>query len=187
MSFLSDHEEAETKLVALVQAADVAPGEAVMVRSPSGDIDILALFLGHDSGDIHVLVDNGTGKSRKVIDIGTSPTLPNIQKQALIGLHAFSGNYYVSSFFRKGKIAFWKAMLKRAEFIELFAGLGVTTNLSGTSAINIEKFVCFLYGDQRIASVDELRLLPPCRSNLRIHTTRANYVTQMYRAKQINW
>ena len=72
-------------------------------------------------------------------------------------------------------------MLKRAEFIELFAGLGVTTNLSGTSAINIEKFVCFLYGDQRIASVDELRLLPLCRSNLRIHTTRANYVAKMYR------
>jgi hypothetical protein len=44
----SDHEEADTKLVALVQAADVASGEAVMVRSPSGDIDILALFLAHD-------------------------------------------------------------------------------------------------------------------------------------------
>ena len=113
-----------------------------MVRSPSGDIDILALFLGHDFGDIPVLVDNGTGKSRKVIDI-TSSTLPNIEKQALIGLHAFLGNDYVSRFFRKGKIAFWKApMLKRAEFIELFAGLGVTTDLSDTSALNIEKFVC---------------------------------------------
>ena len=41
-------------------------------------------------------------------------------------------------------------MLKRAEFIELFAGLGVTTDLSGTSALNIEKFVCFLYGDQTL-------------------------------------
>ena len=40
-----DHKEADTKLVALVQAADVAPGEAVMVRLPSGDRDILALFL----------------------------------------------------------------------------------------------------------------------------------------------
>ena len=93
-----------------------------MIRSPSGDTDILALFLGYDFGDIHILVDNGTGKSRKVIDI-TSSTLPNIQKQALIGLHAVSGNDYVSSFFRKGRIAFWKAMLKRVEFIELFAGL----------------------------------------------------------------
>ena len=62
-----------------------APAEAVMVRSPSGDRDILALFLGHDFGDIRVLVDNRTGKSRKVIDI-TSSTLPNIQKQALISI-----------------------------------------------------------------------------------------------------
>ena len=49
------------------------------------------------------------------------------------------------------------SMLKRAEFIELFAGLGVTTDLSGTSALNIEKFVCFLFGNKKIASVDELR------------------------------
>ena len=61
------------------------------------------------------------------------------------------------AFLGRELIAFWKAMLKRAEFIELFDGLGVTTDLSGTSALNIEKVVCFLYGDQRIASVDELR------------------------------
>ena len=88
------------------------------------------------------------------------------------------------------------SMLKRAEFIELFAGLGVTTDLSGTSALIIEKCVFFLFGDQEIASVDELRhkikiekegkvidlsLLPRCRSNLRIHTTQANYVAKMYR------
>jgi hypothetical protein len=110
-----------------------------MVRSPSGDIDTLALFLAHDFGDIRVFVDNVTGKSRKVIDISSS-TLPSNQKQAMIGLHAFSGNDYVSSSFRKGKIAFWKAMLKRTEFIELFARLGVTTNLSDSSARQIEKF-----------------------------------------------
>ena len=62
----SDH-EADTKLVALAHAADVAPGEAVMVI-----ILVIILVI-----DIRVLVDSGIGKSRK------------------------------------GKIAFWKAMLKR--------------------------------------------------------------------------
>lgn len=43
--YFSDHEEADTKLVALVKsAAVVTAGEAVMVKSPSGDIDIIALF-----------------------------------------------------------------------------------------------------------------------------------------------
>ena len=98
----SDHEEADTKLIALVLAADVTPGDAVMVRSPSGDIDILLLFLAHDFAGVQVLIDNGSGKDRKVIDI-TSSTLPDEQKKALIGMHTFSGNDYVSSFFQKGK------------------------------------------------------------------------------------
>ena len=87
-----------------------------MVRSPSGDIDIMVLFLGHDFDEVRVLVDNWTGK---IIDISSS-TLPKVQRQALVGIHAFSGNDYVSSFFRKRKIAFWEAMLKMTEFIELF-------------------------------------------------------------------
>ena len=60
----SDHEEADTKPVVLVQAADVAPGEAVMVRSPSGDIDILALFLGHD---LVIFVFSSTVELGKVV------------------------------------------------------------------------------------------------------------------------
>ena len=69
---MPDHEEAGTKLIALVKAAHVRSGEAVMVRSPSGDIEILALFLGHDFDEVRVLVDNGTGKSGKIIDISSS-------------------------------------------------------------------------------------------------------------------
>ena len=34
----SDHEEADTKLVALVHSANIAPNQNVMVRSRSGDI-----------------------------------------------------------------------------------------------------------------------------------------------------
>ena len=35
----SDHEEVGTKLLALVEAANIANGKTVMIRSPSGDID----------------------------------------------------------------------------------------------------------------------------------------------------
>ena len=40
----SDHEEADTKLVALVESAE-ANINTVIVRSPSGDIAILVLFI----------------------------------------------------------------------------------------------------------------------------------------------
>ena len=38
-----------------------------MVRSPSGDTDILTLFVAHDFRDTKVFIDNGTGKNRKII------------------------------------------------------------------------------------------------------------------------
>ena len=43
----NDHEEADTKLIALVESSDVEHGRSVMVRSLSGDIDIIVLFLLH--------------------------------------------------------------------------------------------------------------------------------------------
>ena len=101
----SDHEEADTKLVALVCAANVPSEESIMVRSPSGDIDILTLFVAHDFRDTKVFIDNGTGKNRKIVEV-TSSQLSAEEKKAPIGVHAFSGNDYVSSFFRKGKSAF---------------------------------------------------------------------------------
>ncbi len=59
-NWASNHEEADTKLVALVKDGDSSPDDAVMIRSPSGDIDILALFLSHEFGGTKILVDNGT-------------------------------------------------------------------------------------------------------------------------------
>ena len=56
----SDHEEADTKLVALFHNADLSSGQSAMIRSSSGDIDILVLFLLHQR-DVRILIDNGTG------------------------------------------------------------------------------------------------------------------------------
>ena len=101
-SLSCNHEEDDTKLVALVCAANVRQGDSVMVRSPSADIDILTLFVSHNFGDIIIYIDNGTGKIGKIINV-TSSELSAIEKIALIGLHAFSGDDYVSAFFRKGE------------------------------------------------------------------------------------
>eukprot|EP00794_Sanderia_malayensis_P020967 gene20967-biopygen15473 len=197
-SLESNHEEADTKLIALVKAANVPVGDSVMIRSPSGDIDVLVLFLGHDFAGIQILIDDGTGLSRKIIDIASS-TLDNDKRRALIGLHAFSGNDYVSSFFRKGKVAFWQKMVKKTEYVNLFADLGTTFAASEELARGLEKIVCALYGKERLLSVNnarkkkflqkfesekkikDLSLLPPCQSNLKLHVERANYVALMYR------
>ena len=68
----SDHEEADTKLVALVCAANVPSEESIIVRSPSGNIDILTLFVEHDIRDTKDFIGNGTGKNRKIIEVTSS-------------------------------------------------------------------------------------------------------------------
>ncbi len=197
-NWASNHEEADTKLVALVKAANLPPDDAVMVRSPSGDVDILALFLSHDFDGTRIYVHNGVGKQRKILDI-TSSTLGIQKKKALLGLHAFSGNDYVSSFFRKGKQAFWKAMSSEEEFVRLFTRLGSSSQVSDHLVDGLEKFVCVLYRNKRVSSVNLLRhklfvqkferekkiidlsLLPPCKENLTLHIQRSNYVAMIFR------
>ena len=49
----------------LVMSANIPDGQTVMIRSPSGDIDILVLFLLHQFQVISVLIDHGVGKHKK--------------------------------------------------------------------------------------------------------------------------
>ena len=58
----SDHEEVGTKLVALVEAANIANSKTVMIRSPSGGIDIIVFFTLHEFDGITILIDNDVGK-----------------------------------------------------------------------------------------------------------------------------
>ena len=63
----SDQEEADTKLVPLVGAANIANGKAVMIRSLSEDIDIIVLFIHHEFDEITILIGNGAEKIRTII------------------------------------------------------------------------------------------------------------------------
>ena len=71
-----------------------------MVRSPSGDIDIMCLFLSQkSSGSLLTMTLDQIGRSL----IFTQPQLAALNRKALLGLHALSGNGYVSSSFHKSK------------------------------------------------------------------------------------
>ena len=118
----SGHEEANTKLVSLVGAADIENGKTVMIRSPSVDIDIITLLI-HEFDGITILIDNGAGKSRKIMDMSTF--LFCQQKcDVLAAVYAFSGNG-VSSFFREGKKVVTKLVLQIDEFLDAFYQLGL--------------------------------------------------------------
>ena len=106
--------------------------------------------------DLLVYVDNGASKNRKVMDL-SSCSLSKDQKNAFLGMHAFTGNDYVSSFLRKGKQVCWKLVNYSAEFLQIFGELGSQDSASESTAAGTEKFVCPLYGEKRLSSVNRVR------------------------------
>ena len=64
----------------------------------------------------------------------------------MLGLHAFTGNDYLSSFFGKGKEKCWKLMQKYEEFEVCFTKLGSEQNLSEDRYESLEEYTALLYG-----------------------------------------
>ena len=121
----------------------------------------------------------------------------------LIGFHAFTGNDYVSSFFRKGKSTCYKVMKGNNEFREAFTSLGGNWNITEETSAELEKFVCKLYGyDERDVNkvrkkifykkckqegiITDLSVMPPCKPVLRLHTQSANYVAKIWKSSMEN-
>ena len=106
--------------------------------------------------------------------------------QTLSGMHAFSGNDYISSFSRKGKPLIWKFLLKHQEFLQTFANLGLFSSVTEQTRNQLERFVYLLCGGKSCTNINELRsiifrqkfssgksmnltLQPPCQDNLNLH------------------
>lgn len=197
-NLVSNQEEADTKVV--LHALDALKTDGnVCIRSPSGDTDILVIAIGLMPASSRVLVDSGNGDNRKKVWLD-SIQISAEQQRALIGFHAFSGNDYVSAFFRKGKKICWDKMVhKDKDFTKIFAQLGDTWNLSETQKSHIEKYVCHLYSTKKCNVNDarfkifekkhlkskqltDLSLLPPCQRTLYLHMERANYVAKIWKS-----
>lgn len=201
----SNQEEADTKVILHShQSLQADPSSNVVLRSHSADTDILVLAISLLDYN-RVYFDYGKGKSRKGFWM-RNITLEDRLKSALIGFHAFTGNDYVSSFFKKGKKVCWKTMTKNQNFVEAFCLLGVNWRVNENDGMVqvLERFVCTIYGYAREKSVNAVRskcfekkyikegkvidmaLLPPCHSSLFLHIQRANYVAKIWRSSLVN-
>ena len=95
---LSTQKEADTKIIAhAVHIFHQDTENKVVIRSPSGDTDILVLSaaLLYNFKE-HAVTDNGSGQSRKCIDL-RSLQFSECKYSAMLGLHEFTGNDYLSS------------------------------------------------------------------------------------------
>ena len=150
-----------------------------------------------------LFLDYGNGKNRKALRL-SNVVMPEKEKDALLGFHAFTGNDYVSAFFMKGKTTSWKLMLQNEKFINAFSTFGSTCDIEASVFHTLEEYVCQLYGYKtcsvnlvrsmiynkkilRNNKAPDISLLPPCHTVLNLHTVRAFYVAKMWRSTKLPW
>ena len=86
----SDQEEADTKVVLhCLHALQSSDSNDIIVRSPSGDTDIIVLLISLITENTErVFIDSGCGKNLSDVYMG------NDKKCSLIGFHAFTGCWF---------------------------------------------------------------------------------------------
>ena len=193
----SNQEEADTKVILhSVHYLNSNPNKYIIIRSPSGDTDILVLCLSIVEQKERAFLDQGTGKSRKLFLLSQF----NIDHpKSLIGFHCFTGNDFISSFFKRGKTKCWEVMNSNPLYQRAFEELGRTWEINEQTVVHIELFVCKLYS-AKAKKVNEARYelyekkytrnkkiiglsnLPPCEATLLLHLKRSNYVAKIWKS-----
>ena len=100
---------------------------------------------------------------------------------------------------RRRKKICWNLVKENPEFLMAFSEIGLQMRAPESLVNSLERFVCWLYGEKHLTSVNKLRkkmfwknysqenritdlsLLPPCQSSLLLHIQRANYVARIWR------
>ena len=190
-----DQEEADTKVVLHALSVLSTSNDNVCIRSPSGDTDIFVIALGTIAQRSRVKFDYGNGSNRKEIWLDQI-NLRADRRQALIGFHSFTGNDYVSAFFRKGKGVCWKMIIKNDLFVDIITQLGDDWELLQQIKLVLERYVCRPHGSkntvntvrfdmferkQKKGVMVDLSNLPPSQSALYLHMERANYVARLWK------
>ena len=119
----SNQEEADTKVILHAIHTIKNSSHKVVIRSPSGDTDIIILALALINEQHMVYMDYGNGKRRKGFWLNNIILKEN-ERKVLISFHSFTGNDFVPAFFRKGKKRCWSILRKDEKFLVAFSELG---------------------------------------------------------------
>ena len=143
-----NQEEADTKMILHSGHAISTTEGSIILRSSSGDVDVMIIAIRLIDSSKHVLVDYGNGKNKKGVWLNSIDFDDNIGA-VLIWFHAFTGNDYASSCFKRGKQGCFKAIKRCEEFINAFRLLGEDWVLKSELIVALESFACHLHGIQR--------------------------------------
>ncbi|XP_033106462.1 uncharacterized protein LOC117108533 [Anneissia japonica] len=192
-----DHEEADTRLLLHAKHASKYCKD-VIIRSPDTDVSIIALSL-MDKLASNLFFLTGTGRKSRIIDLQKVASVYNPSvREALIGLHIFTGCDSTSAFYSKGKKKALAIAQENTDYLDAFTDLGRHFDLKQETISNLETFVCKLYG-QVTTNVNDARYkifclssaseqsLPPTKDAMIQHCKRCNYQAAIHRRSCVQW
>ena len=154
----STQEEADTRMyLHAAFAADTNAATDIIIISPDTDVFIIGISLQSVIGaKLHF--HTGRGINLHTIDLKQiEQSIGNDVSKALIGLHCLTGCDSVSAFYGKGKKRALNILLKDNELCPAFKDLGERFDIDPDVVISLKKFVCKLYGQKDVETVNEAR------------------------------
>ena len=155
----SEQEEADTRLLLHVQhAANEQRYRSIIVSSEDTDVRILCLAFSF-SIDVPIYQRCVSQLNARYVDIGKiAHVIGQDACKALPGLHAFTGCDAVSAFAGIGKVKPLKRLLRKKEYQRTFQQLGENWLMSEDLLMQLEAFVCDMYGSKNgISDVNQCR------------------------------
>lgn len=149
----SEQEEADTRLLLHVQhAANERRYRSIIVSSEDTDVRILCLAFSF-SINVPIYQRCVSQMNARYVDIGKiAHVISQDVCKALPGLHAFTGCDAVSAFAGIGKVKPLKKLLSKNEYQRTFQQLGENWLMSEDLLMQLEAFVCDIYGAKKGAS-----------------------------------
>ena len=134
----------------------------VVIRARDSDLLVIALGIFHNlPNDLNLWLEVGiyTNNTLEYINVNQLyAVLGSKLCRALPAFHIFTGSDYTAAFSGRGKVTPLKKLEKSDEFLHAFGSLGSSEIVSRSVIQVIEKFVCQMYGNPKLTSVDESRL-----------------------------
>ena len=120
--------------------------KTIIVRSPDTDVLVLLIRYWTQIGR-SILFDTRTGNKRRLIDIEKIVEAKgNDLCSVLPAIHCFTGCDTVSAFVRREKVGPVKLLEKHTDLMRTFAKLGERQECSDDLLLEVENFVCYMYG-----------------------------------------
>lgn len=156
-----EHEEADVKIVFHLSKIN-SMSQNVVVRAIDTDIMIIILGNMYNFPNLKIYMEVGRVSNNSLRYIELHKLYEHLGSslcKSLPAFHAFTGCDFSAAFHGKGKIKPFKLLQQNHEFQEYFSALGLSEEVEEDVSSKLENFVCSMYGNPTVTSVNKLRFI----------------------------